>query len=73
MTGSLAPAASSLPAGGRASVSSSAPAVVVERPPKGLGRGRFEGPFWLVALLGALALAVTVAFYVRRLRRRFRS
>jgi len=47
--------------------------VVVERPPKGLGRGRFEGPFWLVALLGALAVAVTVAFYVRRLRRRFRS
>jgi hypothetical protein len=44
--------------------------VVVERPAQGLGRGRFEGPFWLVALLGALAVALTVAFYVRRLRRR---
>jgi hypothetical protein len=70
MTGSLAPAASSLPAAGRATVSPPAPEVVVERPAQGLGRGRFEGPFWLVALLGALAVALTVAFYVRRLRRR---
>jgi hypothetical protein len=46
--------------------------VVVERPAPGLGRGRFEGSVWLVGLLGALALALTLGFYVRRLRRRRR-
>jgi hypothetical protein len=44
--------------------------VVVERPPPGLARGRYESPEFVVAALGALALAVTLAFYARRLWRR---
>lgn len=43
---------------------------VVERPPSGLLRGGHSGPRWLVALLGGLALLVTVAFYLRSWRKR---
>ncbi len=51
-------------------VASATPTLVVERPPPGLGRGRYAGPFWLLALLAFVAGALTLGFYVRQFRRR---
>ncbi|HET9931906.1 MAG TPA: hypothetical protein VFQ35_14490 [Polyangiaceae bacterium] len=47
--------------------------VLVERPPEGLLRGKAEGPRWLFVVITLAALALLVAFYARKLRRKFRS
>lgn len=65
--GPLTPATSAAPAQAAASA---APTLVVERPPPGLGRGGYAGPFWLLSLLALIAGALTLGFYVRHFRRR---
>lgn len=47
--------------------------LVVERPPEGLLRGKVEGPRWLFAIISLAALALLIAFYARKLRRKFWS
>lgn len=49
------------------------PRVLVERPPEGLLRGKAEGPRWIFAVISLAALALLIAFYARKLRRKFRS
>ncbi|MEZ4224087.1 MAG: hypothetical protein R3B13_24275 [Polyangiaceae bacterium] len=46
------------------------PSVIVERPAPGLARGKYAFPAWGIAAVGALALAVVVAYFVVRWRRR---
>lgn len=39
---------------------------VVERPPPGLQRGKIGAPATLIAVLGGLALCVSITFYLRK-------
>jgi hypothetical protein len=43
--------------------------VVVERPPAGLARGRYEAAPWAIATLGALAIVLALAYAYFRFRK----
>ncbi len=48
----------------------SSPGVVVERPAPGLARGKYAFPAWGIATLGGVVLAVALAYFLVRWRRR---
>ena len=49
-----------------------APRTVIERPPPGLARGRYDAPAWAVLALGAALTLGAVFYFAWRLRRRAR-
>jgi hypothetical protein len=44
-----------------------------DRPESNLGKGRYEAPLWIVAILGALAVAVLGTFLIVILVKRLRA
>lgn len=45
------------------------PTVVVERPPEGPARGKWEGASWMIILLVVIAILGTAAYWLWRLQR----
>ena len=41
--------------------------IVVERPPPGLARGKYEWPAWAIGTVGGVVVAVAIAFIAWRL------
>jgi hypothetical protein len=53
--------------------SSTAPEIVVERPPPGLGRGEYAWPAWAILALGSTIVVLGLVYVAFRINKRRRT